>query len=71
MPSFAVYSGRSGAGISDNNVDVLPFVEVDAAHPISKHINLLIGLYSKLSALSVSPWSIGVNVGIEIGGGKF
>lgn len=71
MPSFAVYSGRSGAGLSDNNVDVLPFVEVDAAHPISKHINLLIGLYSQLSALSVSPWSIGVNVGIEIGGGKF
>lgn len=71
MPSFAVYSGRSGAGISDNNVDVLPFVELDAAHPISKHINLLIGLYSQLSALSVSPWSIGVNVGIEIGGGRF
>ena len=71
MPSFAVYSGRSGAGISGNNVDVLPFVEVDAAHPISKHINLLIGLYSQLSALSVTPWSVGVNVGIEIGGGKF
>lgn len=71
MPYFAVYSGRSGAGISDNNVDVLPFVEVDAAHPLSEHINLLIGLYSQLSALSVSPWSVGVNVGIEIGGGKF
>ena len=71
MPSFAVYSGRSGAGISDNNVDVLPFVEVEAAHPISEHISLLIGLYSQLSALSVSPWSVGVNVGIEIGGRRF
>ena len=71
MPSFAVYSGRSGAGISENNVDVLPFVEVDAAHPLSEHINLLIGLYSQLSALSASPWSVGVNVGIEIGGRRF
>ena len=67
IPSFAVYSGRSGTGISGKAVDVLPFVEVSAQHPVSQHVDLLMGLYSQLSAISVSPWSVGVCLGLEIG----
>ena len=67
IPSFAVYSGRSGSGISGKAVDVLPFVEVSAQHPVSQHVDLLMGLYTQISAISVSPWSVGVCLGLEIG----
>ena len=67
IPSFAVYSGRSGTGISGKAVDVLPFVEVSAQHPVSQHVDLLMGLYTQISAISVSPWSVGVCLGLEIG----
>lgn len=66
-PSFAVYSGRSGTGISGREVDVIPFLEVSAQHPVSQHVDLLMGLYSQLSAVGVSPWSVGVCLGLEIG----
>ncbi|MBR6160318.1 MAG: hypothetical protein IKQ75_00450 [Bacteroidales bacterium] len=67
IPSFPVYSGRSGTGISGREVDVIPFLEVSAQHPVSKHVDLLMGLYSQLSAVGVSPWSVGVCLGLEIG----
>jgi len=67
IASFPVYSGRSGTGISDRSVDVIPFLEVSAQHPVSQHVDLLMGLYSQLSAISVSPWSVGVCLGLEIG----
>ena len=67
MPSFPVYSGRSGTGISDKEVDVIPFLELSAQHPVSQHVDLLMGLYTQLSAIGVSPWSVGINVGLEIG----
>lgn len=65
--SFPVYSGKSGEGISNKSIDVLPFIEMDALYPVSEHINLLFGLYAHLSAISVSPWSVGLHVGIEVG----
>ena len=67
IPSFAVYSGRSGTGISGRSVDVIPFLEVSAQHPVSQHVDLLMGLYSQISAVGVSPWSVGVCLGLEIG----
>ena len=67
IPSFAVYSGRSGTGISGREVDVIPFLEVSAQHPVSQHVDLLMGLYTQLSAVGVSPWSVGVCLGLEIG----
>ena len=66
-PSFAVYSGRSGTGISGREVDVIPFLELSAQHPVSQHVDLLMGLYTQLSAVGVSPWSVGVCLGLEIG----
>ena len=65
--SFMVYSGKSGRGISGKTVDVFPFLEVDALHPISAHTELLFGLYTHISALSVSPWSVGLHLGFIIG----
>ena len=65
--SFMVYSGKSGRGISGKDVDVFPFLEVDALHPISPHTELLFGLYTHISALSVSPWSVGLHLGFIIG----
>jgi hypothetical protein len=65
--SFMVYSGKSGRGISGKDVDVLPFIEVDALHPISAHTELLFGLYTHISAISVSPWSVGLHLGFIIG----
>ena len=67
IPSFAVYSGRSGTGISGREVDVIPFLEVSAQHPVSQHVDLLMGLYTQLSAVGISPWSMGVCWGLEIG----
>ena len=67
IPSFPVYSGRSGTGISGREVDVIPFMEVSAQHPVSQHVDLLMGLYSQVSAVGVSPWSVGVCLGLEIG----
>jgi hypothetical protein len=67
IPSFPVYSGRTGTGILGRSVDVIPFMEVSAQHPVSKHVDLLMGLYSQLSAVGVSPWSVGVCLGVEIG----
>ena len=67
IPSFAVYSGRSGTGISGRSVDVIPFLEVSAQHPVSQHVDLLMGLYTQLSAVGISPWSVGVCLGLEIG----
>lgn len=67
IPSFVVYSGRSGTGISGRSVDVIPFLEVSAQHPVSQHVDLLMGLYTQLSAVGVSPWSVGVCLGLEIG----
>lgn len=65
--SFMVYSGKSGRGISGKTVDVFPFLELDAIHPISSHTELLFGLYTHISALSVSPWSVGLHFGFIIG----
>jgi hypothetical protein len=65
--SFMAYSGKSGKGISGKTVDVFPFLEVDALHPISAHTELLFGLYTHISAISVSPWSVGLHLGIIIG----
>ena len=67
IPSFAVYSGRSGTGISGRSVDVIPFLEVSAQHPVSQHMDLLMGLYTQLSAVGIGPWSVGVYLGLEIG----
>ena len=67
IPSFPVYSGRRGTGISGREVDVIPFLEMSAQHPVSQHVDLLMGLYSQLSAVGVSPWSVGVCLGFEIG----
>ena len=67
IPSFAVYSGRSGTGISGREVDVIPFLKVSAQHPVSQHVDLLMGLYTQLSAVGISPWSMGVCWGLEIG----
>ena len=67
IPSFPVYSGRSGTGITGREVDVIPFLEVSAQHPVSQHVDLLMGLYSQVSAVEVSPWSVGVSLGLEIG----
>ena len=65
--SFPIYSGRLGTGISDRSVDVIPFLEVSAQHPVSQYVDLLMGLYTQLSAVGVSPWSVGVHLGMEIG----
>jgi hypothetical protein len=65
--SFMVYSGKSGRGISGKTVDVFPFLELDAIHPISAHTELLFGLYTHVSAISVSPWSVGLHLGFIIG----
>ena len=65
--SFMVYSGKSGRGISGKTVDVFPFLELDAIHPISAHTELLFGLYTHISAISVSPWSVGLHLGFIIG----
>ena len=67
IPSFAVYSGRSGTGISGREVDVIPFLGVSAQHPVSQHVDLLMGLYSQVSAVGINPWSVGVCLGLEIG----
>jgi hypothetical protein len=65
--SFMVYSGKSGTGISGKSVDVLPFLEVDALYPLTAHTELLFGLYTHISAISVSPWSVGLHLGIVVG----
>ena len=65
--SFRVYSGKSGTGISGKEVDVLPFLEVDALYPLTAHTELLFGLYTHISAISVSPWSVGLHLGIIVG----
>lgn len=65
--SFMVYSGKSGRGISGKTVDVFPFLELNALHPISAHTELLFGLYTHISAISVSPWSVGLHLGFIIG----
>lgn len=67
IPSFRVFTGRSGTGISNSEIDVIPFLEVDAQYVVSEHIDLLFGLYTHISAISVSPWSVGVHFGVEIG----
>ena len=65
--SFMIYSGQSNIGKNDRNVDVIPFVEVDAIHPITTHADILFGLYSDMSAIFVHPWTIGIHIGFSVG----
>lgn len=67
IPSFRVFTGRSGTGISNSEIDVIPFLEVDAQYVVSEHIDLLFGLYTHISAISVNPWSVGIHFGFELG----
>ena len=62
ITSFPVYSE-----MSSKSVDVIPFIEADAMLLVSAHIDLLFGLYTQLSATSISPWSIGAHIGILVG----
>ena len=65
--SFPVASGPTGTGISGREIDVIPFLEVDAMYPASAHADCLFGLYAQLSAIAATPWSVGVHFGVEIG----
>ena len=65
--SFPVASGPAGTGISGREIDVIPFLEMDALYPASAHADCIFGLYAQLSAIGAIPWSLGVHLGVEIG----
>lgn len=53
--------------ISSSSVDMAAYAEVGAACVLSPHVTLLFGLYGRFSALALTPWSVGLQVGFQIG----
>ena len=64
---YPISSEHSMNGITNKNVDAIATAAVHAYHPIGQHTILLLGLYGNLSVTGLTPWSVGLQLGFQIG----
>ena len=65
--SFPVYKGASGTGITTKETDETILLHLDAIHPIGVHTTMLTGVYADFSGTGLTPWSVGLRLGFQIG----
>ena len=65
--SFLVYFAPSGVSVTNKSVDEIAFLTLHATHPIGPNTTLLLGIYGNLSATSLNPWSMGIQLGLLVG----
>lgn len=64
--SWPVYKGASGA-ITTKETDETILLHLDAIHPIGVHTTMLTGVYADFSGTGLTPWSVGLRLGFQIG----
>jgi hypothetical protein len=64
--SWPVYKGATGA-ITSKETDETIILRLDAIHPIGEHTTLLTGVYGDFSGTGLTPWSVGLRLGFQIG----
>ena len=65
--SFLVYFAPSGVSVTNKSVDEIAFLTLHATHPIGEKSTMLLGVYGNLSATSLTPWSVGIQLGLLVG----